>query len=212
MLITAWTDDLLVTCPRCPVALVTPAVRFAAREFFERSGVHIIQTAKRTITAGTATYDVSTALDASLSLVRIWESYYNETRLVPKTSDWLARTFGDWSVMTGDPAYVLQDSPKTVTFVPSPTTTIVNGIYWRCTVKPARAATTIDDTLGDHYYEAILAGAKSNLMLTKGVPYSDPKTGMYWRKQFDSAINAAMLDARKNFQRVDEVVQLPRYV
>lgn len=184
-------DEVLPDVPGCSQALAKNAIKNAAIEFCERSFVYVIDHPAVSGVADTGEYTY--APGANLKVVRPERVWYDKVPLTPLTRDDLEDLYAYWPDETGTPLYFVQEKIEKLILVPKPSANLADAIRAKVSVKPARAATDIDDALWEKYLESIASGAKSRLFAMKRKPWSDPTLSAYHRQLFDQAIAAARL-------------------
>lgn len=198
-----WADFLDEVLPEMkgtpPQALVTNAIKNAAVEFCERSFVYRVD--HPTVTSVDSTGEYDWAPGAGLKVVRAEAVWYEKKELTPKTVDELRAMHVYWPDWEGVPLYFVQERVEELILVPKPTDGVADAIRAKVSVKPARAATGIDDAIWEKYLEPIASGAKGRLFAMKDKPWTDGTLAAYHKGLFESAIDAARLAAFKGHVR-----------
>jgi hypothetical protein len=92
-----------------------------------------------------------------------------------------------------------QLSPEGFLLVPTPVA--ATNVTLTVALKPTRDSTKGPDFLFEDYYEAICAGAKGRLMLTKGKSWTDPQAAALQLAFFNEKITEANVRRSKAFGR-----------
>ncbi len=185
---------ILPFVPGCPEAMVDQVVIDAAVELAEFSQSIFEVATSIPLVNGTATYNVAEATGLDLDLVRFVLGPGNR-ELTPLSSpgqlqDVLPNWQGDES---NEPThYSAWSAPESLTIYPTPAN-IAAGAALRVhgTWKPGISATSFPEGFGRSYYQTIVEGAKSKLMLMPDRKWSNPQLAMISDKKFrDGMVDA----------------------
>jgi len=186
---TALTDVRPYVLPHvdgCPVPVVDQAILRAAIRFCAETGVWRYTHATQAIVEATTAYGF--APPAGTKVERVLAAWLDGVPLeVKNATDMLG--VADWATEAGAPKclVVLSDSQFRVYPLGA------GDVDMEVTLKPARAATTIDDAVFEAHVEAIADGALEILMAYPRKPWSDPATGAYHKGEFEQAIDDATI-------------------
>lgn len=185
---------ILPFVPGCPEAMVDQVVIDSVVELAEFSQAIFELSTTIPLVNGTATYSVVDAGGLELDLVRFVLGPGNR-ELTPLSSpgqlqDVLPNWQGDSS---NEPThYSAWSTPESLTVYPTPAQ-IAAGASLRVhgTWKPSLTATSFPDSLGRSYYQTIVEGAKSKLMLMPDKKWSNPQLAAISDKKFrDGMVDA----------------------
>jgi len=192
-------DDLLTDVPGCPQPLAKNAVKQAAIEFCERSFVYQVDHAPIDAVADQGEYTF--APGANLKVVRPERVWYDKKTLTAKTPQEIDLLYAYWPDESGTPLYFVQERLEKLILVPKPSAALVGAIIAKVSVKPARAATDIDDALWEKYLEIITSGAKARLFAMKKKPWTDTTLSGYHSDIYDNGIAKAKVAATRGHGR-----------
>lgn len=209
----AFYDDVLLDCARCPVPVALQAIRLAVRELCEKSRIWTHTTAAQPAVANQPSYTI--VLPADTEVVSVLGGYYNDQWLEPESQDALDARFGRWQSRTGGPQYVTHDAPSVAIVVPYPDVVEATDAFrWRVALRPTLASTAFDPSslFCNDFYSEILHGAKARLMASPDKPYTDLKLAEFHAKNWLAGINRARLSASRSRGRAEGVVAIPRVI
>lgn len=173
-------------------------IRQAAVTFCERTRVWKAR-GTLSITAGVAEYAIPGPANSDPVIVE--SAFLGDTRLDPVTPDDLKRLWQHWEIQTGPPQVYTQFTDAQLTLVPTPNTTMTDGLSVQACFKPSRTAGEVPDLLLNRYAEAIGHGAIARVLETRGNPYGDPRLAVYHREHFERGIHQALMQAARGFTR-----------
>lgn len=208
----AFYDDVLADCARCPLPVVLQAVRLSVRELCDRSRIWVYDTTEEPAVANLESYDID--VPANTEVVELQAGYFSGRLLQPKSADELDRLYGEWQVQLGGPVYVTSPAPDTARPVPYPDTVLSTDTFrWRVAIRPTLTSTSFDpDALFcNDFYEDIVRGAKARLMLSPQKPYTNLKLAEIYARGWMAAINRARIIASRSRTRGDQRIELPRH-
>lgn len=192
-------DEVLPDVPGCGQALAKNAIKQAVIKFCERSFVYQVDHPAINAVADQGEYDW--APGANLKVVRPERVWYDKVQLTPKTRDDLDGIYAYWPDESGTPLYFVQEKLEKLILVPRPSAALASGILAKISVKPAQAATDIDDAIWEKYLEAIASGAKARLFAMKKKPWTDATLAAYHGGIFNEEIAQARLAAHRGHTR-----------
>lgn len=167
--------------PGCPLPIVDNAILRAAIRFCAETGVWRYTHA--TVAAVEATVAYPFAPPAGAKVERVLAAWLDGLPLTVKNAtDMLGVT--DWQTLTGTPEYLVVLSDTQFRLYPLG----AGDVDMEVTVKPARSATTIDDSVFEAHVEAIADGALEILMTYPGKAWTNPELAAYHKGKFEEAI------------------------
>lgn len=188
---------LLATDPSEPVAII--AARNTVIDFCGRSWLWRAYGDPISVEAGVASYDVE--IPAGTHLVTVMSVRLAGVPLDPTSEVSLDEKNPTWQSDSATPKQYSMLTPETIELAPVPDSNYPNGLVIQYALQPNRAATTFPDWIGDDFWEGLVAGTASRLMLMPGKPWTDGKAGAYYRDQFDSAVAEAKVWALRGLVR-----------
>lgn len=176
----------------CPEPLAQQALLDSAIEFCHRSLVVTAMLDPVTIVAGTSTYELD--LPAQTAVEQVLDVWRDGTRIEPspyETTTNLYRTPATPQYYYGQDI----DEVFNLSLLPSPDTTIANGLRVRVALRPTRSATKVHDILYDRFAEGIVAGALGILMTVADEPFTNPTAAAAQTVKARMLANNARFDA-----------------
>lgn len=183
----------------CSDPLAEQAIRDAVIEFCQRAMVWVHMADVQSVTAGQAVYDIEPPTGASL--VHIKSVKLNGKTLDPLSIDQLDDRYPQWRTESGDPKAYTQVEDAEFILAPVPADTAANGLDVVLVVQPSRSSSAFPGWINDRYQDAILAGAKSRLMLKQNTNWSNPQQGLLYKTEFDRAVSSAKESSTLSFVR-----------
>lgn len=175
----------------CPVPLIDQAILRAAIRFCMETGVWRHTHATQAVIEATVAY--SFVPPAGAKVERVLAAWLDGVPLpVKNATDMLG--VADWTTETGTPTclVVLSDSQFRVYPLGD------GDVDMEVTVKPSRAATTIDDNVLETHIEAIADGALEILAAYPGKPWTSPDVVRHHGGLFSTAIDDATIREFRN--------------
>lgn len=194
----SWSDfyDLILPdVPSCPHAAVDLALRRAAIAFCEQSLAYKYNYPDIAVSAGTETYIYNPPDQTAVYVVAY--AKFNDCEISVNTSEDNIKIW-DWRDQSGTPQYVLGGS-EGVTLVPIPD--IDGTLSLIVALRPSSTAIGIDDDIFSEYREAIIAGAKAQLMISPKKPYSNAALAAYYQQLFIIKTGQAGVRTARNYTR-----------
>lgn len=199
-----WTLYLSRVLPECklvPRPLAVEAIRDAAIELCERSGVwRENQEEEYDIGGEEGNYEFR--VDAQTVVHRVdVAKITNGPKLEIRTFGWVDDNYPDWrsGTVTGQPTLLTQIGPEEFWLVPFPASEGLLSLQVR--LKPKRDSDGGPDFLLEEHVETIAAGAKARLMGMEGQPWTNDKGVLKYQARFDMATGKAKTRAAKAFGR-----------
>ncbi len=188
---------LLTADPSEPVAVI--AARNAVIDFCGRSWLWRAYGDPISVTSGAASYDVE--IPPGTSLVTVMSVRLADVLLEPRSAVELDEKHPTWQTDNNTPKFYSMLTPQTIELAPVPDVNYPDGLVIQYVLQPTRAATTFPDWIGEDFWEGLVAGTASRLMLMPGKPWADPAAGAYYKTQFDSAVEQAKFWALRGIGR-----------
>lgn len=198
---TQFYDFVLPSVPGCPQALALQAIRHAAIEFCERTGVWHIDHPAINVVADQSPYPFAPGVTGAV-VHKVLRAWHGTTEIFPATLDELNELFpGNWRTKTGTPERFTQYGPRALMLVPKPAAALAGGLTAIVSLKPSATSIDIDDAVYEEYHRAIASGAKAILMQSPKKPYTDLEQAAVEMGAFEKAIGEAHQRVSKQFSR-----------
>lgn len=186
---TALTDVRPYVLPHvegCPTIVADQAIVRAAIQFCAETGVWRYTHATVAVVQATAAY--SFVPPAGAKVERVLAAWLDGVPLTVKNATDMLGVL-DWKTDTGTPEclVVLSDSQFRVYPLGA------GDVDMEVTVKPSRAATTIDDNVFEAHVDAIASGALAILMAYPKKSWSNPDLGLWHKGMFEKSIDDAAI-------------------
>lgn len=178
----------------CPDYMIERAVRDSAVDFCTRTDVYVAEPEFVTIVQNVNEYDLS--IDAGSELNHILDVFNNTTKLKPVSYSVLLGALGNEST-TGTPQYYAQRDNTQFYLAPIPATTESYRVLY--SLKPSSTSTSIPDTIGKEYREAISHGALFRLQMMAGQPFGNLSLAGTNRDLFEKAIGRTIRQVKYGF-------------
>lgn len=157
-------------------ALILQKIRDVARDFCQWSRAWQWDAPLLSVVANQKTYSVVTPGDAEPAVILYMSKDGDE--VFPKDPAWLDRFSAGWRTASGDDfRFYTQESRKTFRFAAIPITADTDAIFYRLALKPSPTSEELDEDVWMEWYDVIGAGAKAQLMMMSGKPWTDLKAG-----------------------------------
>lgn len=178
----------------CPDYMIERAVRDSAVDFCTRTDVYVAEPEFVTIVQNVNEYDLS--IDEGSELNHILDIFNNTTKLKPVSYSVLLGALGNEST-TGTPQYYAQRDNTQFYLAPIPS---VSGSYRVLySLKPSSTSTSIPDTIGKEYREAISHGALFRLQMMAGQPFGNLSLAATNRDLFEKSIGRTIRQVKYGF-------------
>lgn len=190
---TRYTDLLQYVLPEvagCSSLLAEMEIRAAVIDLCRRAKIWTHEDDPTVTMALARTYDLNAPNGAAI--IEIKSMWCGGFPVDPTDDD-------DDASVTGMPETYRQISPEVFALWPTP-----NGEYeitMELTLAPARASTSFPAWIAERYHNAIVAGAKSRLMLMAGNPWANVQTALFYRSMFETEVATAHSDSTTGFAR-----------
>lgn len=192
-------DEVLTEVVGVPQPVALNAIRSAAIEFCERSGVWTETHAPINSVANQAKYVFVPA--AGTEVCGIFQAWYSGLKIVHKTPaqlESLVATPGStfvtgtpWTAQKGIPRYYTMDRPDEFILSPYPEQAVLAAITLKVILRPTRASTSMAKWVLDKYFETIAHGAKLRLFSMVQKPWSSPEHAGFNNLKFEKGITDA---------------------
>lgn len=197
---TALVPDVLAHLTADPSDPVTEgAVRNAVIEFCARSRIWRAYADGIDVVAGEGSYDIE--LPSGADLACVLSATLDGMPLDLESPDRLDAAAPTWRTDTGAGRRLTQTDMASVLVTPVPAAAIATGLVLSYALMPKRSASVFPDWIAAQHWEGLTAGAMYRLMLMRGRPWSDEKTGIEKRQQFNTAISSAKESATRGLSR-----------
>lgn len=193
-----WYADMLPHLPECPYPLLDFEALRAAQTFFERTRAWQEFLPLIPVAAGQSSVTITPA-DATANLVRIEQAWYDSKPMGSVTSGELDSSYADdWTLHTGTPQEWYGLRFAVVGLYPLPMVAATIGLRCRVSLKPGDTATGLEESLNQHYRQALVDGAVGALMAYPNKPWSNNLAALRLAK-FEQAIGDAQSDVTRSF-------------
>lgn len=193
----AFLPDLLPHVPGCPEVLAEHELRRAAQLFFEKTRAWKVEIEAIPVAALDVAIQVMPD-DSQQEIVRIESAWYDGCSLEVLQHESRAST-SDWQADAGTPYSILMLTPTEARLYPVPDADATTGLRCNVSVKPSDTSNGIPDGLFAKYRDAIVKGAKYQLMLYINKPWSSPELALAFGRMFDNDIASATVSTAKGF-------------
>ena len=167
----------------CPDFLLERSVRDSAIDFCQRTDVFVAEPEFVTIVKGVNEYAVS--IPSGTELNHILDIFNDKQPLKPISYAKLLSRLGDENT-TGTPKYYAQRDNTDFYVAPIPADS--NSFRVLFSLKPSSSSSSIPDTVGKEYREAISHGALFRLQMMTGQPFGNPAMAGANRDLFEKAV------------------------
>lgn len=178
----------------CPDYMIERAVRDSAVDFCTRTDVYVAEPEFVTIVQNVNEYDLS--IDEGSELNHIIDIFDNTTKLKPVSYSVLLGALGNEST-TGTPQYYAQRDNTQFYLAPIPSTSSSYRVLY--SLKPSSTSTSIPDTIGKEYREAISHGALFRLQMMAGQPFGNLSLAGTNRDLFEKSIGRTIRQVKYGF-------------
>lgn len=188
---------LLTELPGCPDTLVKQQLLFAIIEFCQET--HAWNEVQDPIQVLNSQYEIDIETPRDARIVAVKDVWASSRKLRPVTMPQLFEVMPNWQTAEGtEPTYYNASIDyRTIRIFPKP----IGQEDARATLTPRVAyaptltATTFPDELGIKYWDYLIAGAKSRLMLMPGKSWSNAALSAYNKQLFADGILKAKISA-----------------
>lgn len=210
MLYSSLTSEVLPDVMGCPDVTIERAIRDACIELCAKGSAYVVQLDPIKVVAGVSEIDLE--LPTATRLVSVIRAQLGSQTLSPRSRDDLDRSSRDWRQESGMPREIAYESSTSIRLVPEPDQTLSSLLYIRVAVAPTKASTSIPDEIGERFYKEICAGAKANLMLMPGMPWTNPVLSQAHRALFDRALKESKVWRSMDSVGAERRVRLTRLI
>lgn len=178
----------------CPDPTIERALRDAAVDLCVRGFVWQVVQGADNLGAGADIIDLE--VPSRARLVSVLSVKAGARELTAMTREDLDAVAGDWRTATGLWGYTWEsDTELRLVGVPDAATT---NVWVRFVVAPTLASTEIPDHVAERWYQPIVAGAKSRLMLMNGTSWWNPDLAAVHLSTFMRGMREARLFAAQD--------------
>ncbi|MDB2618467.1 hypothetical protein N9X96_00260 [bacterium] len=178
----------------CPDFIIERAVRDAAIDFCRRTDVYIPEPEFVIVIGGVNEYSVT--IPTGTELNHIIDIFDNHRALQPISYNELLRRLGD-ETERGKPAYYSQRDNAEFFVAPIPNDSdSIRVVY---SVKPTSTSTSIPDTIGKEYREALVHGALFRLQMMAGHPFTNPNMASVNKNLFEREVGRTTRQVKYGF-------------
>lgn len=209
-------DEVLVDVAGVPQPVALNAIRNAAIEFCEKSGVWVADADPLSSIANVAAYQFEP--ENSTEVVGVVQAWYNGVKITQVTAAHLDDELSSgssqflagipWADQKGVPEHYLIERPDEFILAPYPTEAIPGAIKMKVSLKPSRTATSMERWVLDKYFETLAHGAKGKLFAMPMKPWSNSGLSDYHKSEFDHGIASASF-MTSNTQKLPAMVSDP---
>jgi hypothetical protein len=212
-----WSDffeNVIPFVPGCPAITAEVAIKNAVIDFCEKSLILQRDHDPVSVVANQADYDLEPP--RGYLVVKIMQAWFENNPLATTMHDYvndpthINAGFPDAKLLVGRPTHILQKDERTFTLLAVPEKSIANAVTLRVALKPSRASTGVDDVVWEDYAEVIANGAKARLMMTAGVPYTNPQSAGASALLYQQGLNLARSRAAGGYGRGNLQVKMRR--
>ena len=195
-------DEVLSYLAADPSNPVTEnAIKRAVIEFCAGSWIWKYLPDTLTTLSGEAFYDLEPPTGADVSVVM--HVALDGVPLTHKSIEWLDVELPRWRTTGGTPKYFSQIDSEQIVLAPMPDAGVTNGLSMTLALQPSQSATGFPAWIGNQYFEDLVNGALSRLMLMPNKPWTDIINGAGRRAAFDAAMNNARASAVRSLARAE---------
>lgn len=191
----AFYKDVSPFVPGCSEPELDHALLRAAQHFFARTRVWKLWLDEINTSAGVIEYDLN--LESKSELVRIERATLNAQLLTIQTEANLPGNWREFPNQSGVCQSIHATDGKTVVLLPPPKDGLLLKI--EACLKPSNSAVGIENRFFDQYVLAVATGAKAELMLQPGMPFSNPTEGMRLQSEFNGKMAAISIQNARGF-------------
>jgi len=190
--------------------LILQKLRDVSRDFCQFTRAWQWDAPLVSIVANQKNYTILTLGDAEPVVITYMSK--DDAQVFPKDTDWLDRFVSGWRTASGDDfRFFTQESRTTFRFAAIPINAKANALFYRVALKPGPASDEIDEDVWSEWYDVIGAGAKAQLMLMGGKPWSDPKGGAYNARVYSIGRGRARIRHGKSFTDAEQAFYSTRF-
>ena len=180
-------NELLPSLPGCPEDLAGNAIRNATIRLCERTKAHKADLTPIPILANVATY--AYAAPTGTVVIRVEEAWMGSIFITQRSQGEIqSLIFGNWRAATGTPLYLTGEDERTLRLVPIASTDQASALNLYVSLKPAEDAGFVADRIYQEYKTVIARGAKAELMMSPGMPYTQMTLGQALQKEFEDQL------------------------
>jgi len=190
--ITEWIPRIAPTVTLCPNQIIKEAVINTCRDFCQKTQLWD----NNALTAidvvdGISDYVLTSALG---DIVGTNAAAVDGTPISPTTVEELDRLNTLWrQTVTARSSWYIFGMADSIKLVYEPDDDITGGLEVWVSLKPLKTATTVEDFLYRDFERAIEDGAKGELLVIQGTPWSNLELGGYFTTKYEAARDTAKM-------------------
>jgi hypothetical protein len=191
-----WTPDVAIDVPGCPAPTIELAVKQTVIDFCERT--HWLRRTPLPIdaTSGAGAKSFGSPLIvAGENVQAILKAWLSGEPIEVVGPDDVEDDWPDWKTRVGDPERIVMESIDTYYIVPALAVTRAAALTLKIAVGYTLAATGCDDSIRQHWRDAIADGAKARLMSIPNQKWTSPELAGVWQQRYVSAVKGAEIRA-----------------
>jgi len=210
MLYSTLVPEILPEVLGCPDTTIERAIRDASIELCENALIYTVDQDPVSITKGLTEVDLD--IPTGTRLVQVLRAMLGQNQLSRMSREDLFASGRAWQTDTGRPLVITYSSETAIRLVPIADQSLTEKLYLRFAVAPLRASTSIPDAIAERFYKEISYGARSNLLIIPGQPWSNPQLGMAHRSAFERGMREARLTTSQDSVASMRRFRIPRAV
>lgn len=190
--ISEWIPRIAPSVALCPNQVIKEAIINTCRDFCQKTQLW----GNNALTAidvvdGTSDYDLTSALGDICGIDAV---ELDDTPIAPTTVEELDRLNNLWrQTVTSRSSWYVFGMADSIKLVYEPDDDITGGLEVWVSLKPLKTATTVEDFLYRDFEKAIENGAKGELFLIPGMPWSNTELGAYFVNKYEAARDTAKM-------------------
>lgn len=186
---------LLPELPGCPDSIIKQQLLFGCIELCQET--HAWNEIQDPIQILDKQYEIDVETPRDTRIVAVKDVWAASRKLRPVTMPQLFEMMPNWQTAEGsEPTYYNASIDyRTIRIFPIPLGANRQTLTMRVAYAPEMAATTIPDELAIKFWDALIGGAKSRLMVMPGKSWSNAALAVYNRRLFDDGILKAKIAA-----------------
>ncbi len=130
--------------------------------------------------------------------------------LTVSTQAFVETAIPTWAATPGTPQLYFIPEPGDISFYPGPTVAGNVSVDITAATKPTRTATSVDSVLQNDFYDEIVAGVLTRLMLMPEKPWTNLKLAAVHGRTYQKGVSAAKIAVNRAFTSAGISVDLRR--
>lgn len=179
--------EIRTVAPSCPRPTVDRHLRNAAIRLCEEAKCHRVDLDPALIIANIGQVELD--LPSGSRVHEVITASIDGQRLEPTTPKLLSYRDPNWAEPGRPYAYYLE-SPNTLRLAATPD---AQGLWLdvNAAIKPTRTATQLDEYLVENFFDTIVAGALTNILMLPDRPFTDPGKAQMYGMAFSNGVQNA---------------------